>query len=280
MKHLASAALAGAILLVSGDAIGANAQDARELSIGEMNRLVDSVNWVVGAGCTGMLAPQRVIITNHHCIEEYIGEKTEKIVGPDGEIKEKKVEKVNEVPVYQTHRDHYDVLGVVEYQAKIMAYDKTSDVAVLQIKDKSFFTKAVITFRNEETEPLQRLETVYIVGNPAGEEASITKGVVSGLYREIDWGDRKSSYWQTDAGITGGNSGGGAFDAFGRYIGIPAAVLRAASTTGYVVPFEFIKPVLKKACFASLYGGSDKGCIQSGQTFSKYPPQSSGPGHH
>jgi hypothetical protein len=70
----------------------------------------------------------------------------------------------------------------------------------------------------------QLTETVYAYGAPKGLEATITRGIVSGIRRTSELADlsgRAEMTWiQTDAAINPGNSGGPLLDATGIVVGV------------------------------------------------------------
>ena len=80
-------------------------------------------------------------------------------------------------------------------------------------------------------------EEIYVVGTPLDErlDFSITRGIISAR-RTLD--DR--SYYQTDAAVNPGNSGGPVFDSAGNVIGITVAGLftrdGASKNINYVIP--------------------------------------------
>lgn len=80
---------------------------------------------------------------------------------------------------------------------------------------------AVLDLRGELPE---LTETVYAYGAPQGLEATITKGIVSGIRRSSDLdflADHAEMHWvQTDAAISHGNSGGPLVDASGFVVGV------------------------------------------------------------
>lgn len=111
-----------------------------------------------------------------------------------------------------------------EYDAKIIAYDIETDLAVLKI-DETGFTPA--TFG--DSDDLRVGELVIAVGNPLGFElfGSVTSGIVSALNREISINEKNMTLIQTDASINQGNSGGPLLNSCGQVIGINSAKISA-----------------------------------------------------
>jgi S1-C subfamily serine protease len=82
-------------------------------------------------------------------------------------------------------------------------------------------------------------ETVYVVGTPLDEKLSltVTKGIIS-QHRTL----KDQTYYQTDAVINKGNSGGPAFNEQGEVIGIAVAATFARGGGGlginYLIPID------------------------------------------
>jgi len=113
--------------------------------------------------------------------------------------------------------DDYDDPTVQhEYEAKIYGSDVPTDLAVLKVERKDAFRFARIG--NSAT--LKVGQNVAAIGNPLGLEKTMTKGIVSGLQRDL----RENTYMlpsiQTDAALNPGNSGCPLFDMQGRIVGI------------------------------------------------------------
>ena len=56
--------------------------------IKEMNEHIDQTNFIVDRGCSGTLIDieDRLILTNHHCVDKYIRFKQEEVVSPRGVV--------------------------------------------------------------------------------------------------------------------------------------------------------------------------------------------------
>ncbi len=115
-----------------------------------------------------------------------------------------------------------------QYQAKVVGYDKTSDLAVLKI-NASGLSPAV--FGNVDN--MQIGDQVIAIGNPGGLSfaGSLTGGYISALNRAIEsYSDNGLTFIQTDAAINPGNSGGPLVNMYGQVIGINSNKIVA---TGY-----------------------------------------------
>lgn len=108
--------------------------------------------------------------------------------------------------------------GLVEsetYDAELIGTDEDTDLAVLKI-DANDLPAAVLGDSNQ----LHVGDDVITVGNPLGLENSVSKGIVSGLNRQISDSVRGLSSIQTDACINSGNSGGALFNMYGEVVGV------------------------------------------------------------
>lgn len=134
-----------------------------------------------------------------------------------------------------------------KYTAKIIAKDKTLDVAVLKIEGKNF---TYLTFADSDT--LKLGQSAIAIGNALAEfQNSISLGIVSGLSRSITASDGNGSteqldgVIQTDAAINPGNSGGPLLDIKGNVIGVNVAIEDSANSIGFALPSNMVKSVVE-----------------------------------
>lgn len=127
-----------------------------------------------------------------------------------------------------------------EHDAKIIAYDVETDIAVLKI-DETGLKPA--EFGNSDD--LRVGELVIAVGNPLGFDlfGSVTSGIVSALDREISINERQMKLIQTDAAINFGNSGGPLLNSCGQVIGINSAKMSSNYGSGSVEGLGFSIPI-------------------------------------
>lgn len=100
------------------------------------------------------------------------------------------------------------------YTATIVGSDSETDIAVLKIEGSNFQAAKL-----GDSDELSLGDDVVAIGNPMGLETSVSKGVVSGLNRQV-YDDNSVSAIQTDTAINSGNSGGGLFNMYGEIVGI------------------------------------------------------------
>ncbi len=135
-----------------------------------------------------------------------------------------------------------------EYKATVLARDPSNDIAVIQIEGKDF---PVLTLG--DSEKIRVGETIIAIGNPLGEfENSVSRGIVSGLRRNLDAGsglgdsEHLSEIIQIDAAINPGNSGGPLFNLAGEVIGVNVAMAQGAENIGFSLPINQIKRIVEQ----------------------------------
>jgi S1-C subfamily serine protease len=101
-----------------------------------------------------------------------------------------------------------------DYEAKIIATDKTLDLALMKIEAKP---KNYLNFSESSLEKLQK---VYVAGYPFGKGLSDDLKISSGIVSSVKGFDDNSNEFQLDAAINPGNSGGPIVDDTGELIGI------------------------------------------------------------
>ncbi|MBQ8296437.1 MAG: trypsin-like peptidase domain-containing protein [Ruminococcus sp.] len=135
-----------------------------------------------------------------------------------------------------------------ELEAKIIAYDTETDIAVLKV-DATDLTPA--TFG--DSDELRVGELVIAIGNPLGFDlfGSVTSGIVSALDRQISINEKNMNLIQTDAAINSGNSGGPLLNSCGQVIGINSAKMSSSYSStasieglGFAIPIDEAKVII------------------------------------
>ena len=180
---------------------------------------IDNANKNTVYTASGVMADQKgVIVTNQHIL-----------LSDDGSL-------IRFCGVGIT--DRLDQPPKVAYIATAVAIHPKNDLAILRVSESvkktplpSAFTS--ITYRGATTY-VQKLglgDTVYIAGYPGigADTFTFTQGVVSGRVGK--------NYIKTSALIDTGTSGGAAFDASGRFIGIATAAAKGeiGGSLGYLI---------------------------------------------
>ena len=123
------------------------------------------------------------------------------------------------------------------YTAKVVGYDTSHDVAVLQLVGASGLS--TVSLGSASTSAGQ---TVVALGNAGGQGGtpSVATGTVTGLGQSITASDASSGnaeqltgLIETNAGIQPGDSGGPLVNSYGQVIGMDTAASTGPSTAGY-----------------------------------------------
>lgn len=125
-----------------------------------------------------------------------------------------------------------------EYQAKVVGFDPSTDLAVIKINGKNLPSIII-----GDSDKLEVGEWVLAVGNPFRLQSTVTAGIVSALSRDVQIINdqmRIESFIQTDAAINKGNSGGALVNTSGQLVGINTAI---ASQSGVYQGYGFSVPV-------------------------------------
>lgn len=132
-----------------------------------------------------------------------------------------------------------------QFDARVVARDPSTDVAVVRIEGSGFPVAPL-----GDSDALQAGDWVLALGSPLGLQFSVAAGVVSATGRAIgilggDADGREGAaplehFIQTDAAINPGNSGGPLVNLAGQVVGINTAI---ASPTGLYFGYGFAVPI-------------------------------------
>jgi S1-C subfamily serine protease len=129
------------------------------------------------------------------------------------------------------------------YPARVVGYDLTHDVALLQVQGLTGLKPVALG----DSSRLKVGTPVLAIGNEAGQGGSptVAPGVISSLDRTIVASDESSGLtetlhgmMQTNADIRPGDSGGPLADAAGRVVGIDTAAGGGPDYSGYAIPID------------------------------------------
>lgn len=152
------------------------------------------------------------------------------------------VDDMTSYTVQVTTTDPIEGTGVTEkYDAALVGSDTDTDLAVLKI-DATGLQAAVLG----DSDNLHLGDDIVVIGNPLGLETSVSKGIISGLNRQISSNERSLSSIQTDAAINSGNSGGAMFDMYGNVVGVvnEKLVNNYAENVGFAITINEAKGVI------------------------------------
>jgi Do/DeqQ family serine protease len=131
---------------------------------------------------------------------------------------------------------------------KVVGADPQTDVAVVKINADNLPT---LPFANSDSARVGDL--CFAIGNPFGEEHTVTMGIVSAKNRVLQRQTYIQNFIQTDAAINPGNSGGALINARGQMIGMNTMILTGGSSfgeeggnigIGFAVPSNLAKSVM------------------------------------
>ncbi|WP_341658703.1 Do family serine endopeptidase [Blattabacterium cuenoti] len=127
------------------------------------------------------------------------------------------------------------------YKAKLIGTDPSTDIALLKINEKNL---PFIYF--SDSNKVQVGEWVIAIGNPFDLNSTVTAGIISAKNRSLGIlrGETQSSssiesFFQTDAAVNPGNSGGALINTNGELIGINTAI---SSASGNFIGYSFAAP--------------------------------------
>ena len=127
--------------------------------------------------------------------------------------------------------------------AKVITTNATSDVALIRLL---WMPKEFKVAKVASSEAVNIGDKIFIIGAPFGLERSLSVGYISGRLDEKgnQYAFSKSEYFQTDASINHGNSGGPMFNTKGEVIGVVSSILSQSGGfdgIGFVVTSDICK---------------------------------------
>jgi 2-alkenal reductase len=143
--------------------------------------------------------------------------------------------------------------GLFETQGRVVGTDPDSDLAVIQV---DAIPDGVEPVPLGDSDTLQVGQLTIAIGNPLGQDRTVTTGIISALGRtlaETPAGFSIGGIVQTDAAINPGNSGGPLLNAQGEVIGVNTAIAtipnqfggsQASQGIGFAVPINLVKRVV------------------------------------
>ncbi|MFA4941777.1 MAG: trypsin-like peptidase domain-containing protein [Patescibacteria group bacterium] len=174
--------------------------------------------------------------------KQEIGGGTGFIVSSDGYIV------TNKHVVYDETADYTVLMNdETKHEAKVLARDSVTDLAVLKIEGDKFPTVDL-----GDSDSLKVGQSVIAIGNALGEfRNTVSTGIVSGLARSVTAGgsgfgsEQLVGVIQTDASINSGNSGGPLLNIAGQVIGINTAMAQNAQNIGFAIPINEVKGTIE-----------------------------------
>jgi serine protease Do len=128
--------------------------------------------------------------------------------------------------------------------ARLVDIDSRNDVALLKIECDAPLARV----RLGSSADIMVGETVIAIGNPLGNENTVTTGIVSALFRDVrvtpahrPQREAFRDFIQTDAPINPGNSGGPLLNVEGEVIGVNFAIKAEAQGIGFAIPIDRVR---------------------------------------
>lgn len=157
------------------------------------------------------------------------------ILNPDGYLV------TNNHVVADTRTADVYLLDGDRFDARVVAIDPSTDIAVLKIDGENFYSGEF-----GDSDDLRLGQTAIAIGHSLGLVGgpSVTVGVVSALRRNIPTQQGiLENMIQTDAAINPGNSGGPLVDSDGRIIGVNNAIIPYANGIGFAIPSNTVRDI-------------------------------------
>lgn len=133
--------------------------------------------------------------------------------------------------------------------ARFITGDEKKDLAFIKIDSKD--PLPFIDLNNLSPNLLG--QTVMVVGNALGYASSVSRGVLSGMKRDITIEETEyKNLLQTDAAINPGNSGGPVIDLSGRLVGVSSAKMAftpqgvPTQGVGFAIPAETVRETVQQ----------------------------------
>jgi len=124
-----------------------------------------------------------------------------------------------------------------QYNADVVAWNKTQDLAILKIRGD--VESRLVSISRGRSKNITLAETVLLLGSPDGNQESVARGIVGCVSRYV--ASVGLNYIQTDAAMICGNSGGPMINMQGEVIGINTFVTNAGGTNtsiGFAIPMD------------------------------------------
>lgn len=154
--------------------------------------------------------------------------------------------------------------GLFAAEGRVLGADPDSDIGVVKVDKIPEGIQPVVL---GDSNAIKVGQPVIAIGNPLGQDRTVTSGIVSAIGRTLREQEMPGSYSiggiiQTDAAINPGNSGGPLFNAAGEVIGMNTAVAtiptqqgsgQLSNGIGFAVPVNLIKKVAPELAQSGSY---------------------------
>ena len=215
---------------------GIKTNDSRAEGDGSTSVVQSSMSSVVSIDIEAEVSTGRYWYSNGETESETVGSGSGVILTSDGYIVTNNhvVSGADKIKVY--------LQDGTEYEAQLIGADSYTDLAVIKIDAENLPAATV-----GSSSTLMVGDTVYAICNPLGVLAtSVSKGIVSGLDREVTIDGQQMTLMQVNASVNPGNSGGGLFNADGELVGIVNSKASGENVEGigFAIPMDTAKSVI------------------------------------
>ena len=136
-----------------------------------------------------------------------------------------------------------------ELEARCVGSDMLSDLAVLRV-----IATGLIPAEFGDSDKLRVGDEVVAIGDPLGVElrGTMTNGIISGINRDIQSGNRTLTLMQTTAALNTRNSGGPLVNCYGQVVGINTMKIgdyaseSGVEGLGFAIPITSVQTVLEQ----------------------------------
>jgi len=162
------------------------------------------------------------------------------LISPDGKV-------ATAAHVVQTMENiTVEFLGEEPVAARVIASEQWADISILQV---SVVPRDATVAKLADSDPVRVGDSVFIVGAPYGLSYSLSEGIVSARWapNTVTKDFPLAEFFQTDAVINTGNSGGPMFTRAGELIGIVSHNITKSGGSeglGFVVTANTVKSLL------------------------------------
>jgi 2-alkenal reductase len=217
-----------------------NAVSLQEVLISLYKRANPAVVYIIvpsGSGSGFVYSSEGYIVTNNHVVE---GAGSYEVVFANGE----------------------------RQSAQLVGADADSDLAVIRVDELPLDVEPLPL---APADSVQVGQFVIAIGNPFGEQGSMSLGIVSGLDRSLRSQRGQSTFGssyslpeviQTDAPINPGNSGGPLLNLDGEVVGVNSAIASTTGTNsgvGFSIPVDAVRQVVPSLIADGAYAYSYMG---------------------
>lgn len=152
-------------------------------------------------------------------------------------IKEKNLIVTNEHVIRDNREVVVEGTKLKKQLSRVLFSDPKLDLAFLEIGNGTDMPGISINDKDE----VQVGEQVLAIGHPFGLEFSATQGIISNTLHKFG----EVNYFQHDAALNPGNSGGPLIDSKGKVLGVNTFVIRDGNNIGFSLPANYLTETIE-----------------------------------